>query len=88
MATIFTNRHPLALTIALLITAQRQRFVDFEHSIQDVLAHLIDLAGWSDERKADLYALIAEKVTAGDSCIDMERKLDACLWKNEEHFRG
>ena len=80
-------RHPLALTLALLITAQRHQYNEWEEKIHTVIERLVDLAGWSDERRADLYARIADKVTAADRCIDMEHKINDCLWANEGLYR-
>ena len=76
-------RHPAALTLALLITAHRQKPNTWEEKIHDVIEHLVDLANWPDERRADLYARMAEKLTAADRCIDMEHKINKCLWENE-----
>lgn len=85
------TRHPYALTLTLLITAERQqrKYADgtFEDAVYEVLEHAADLAGWSEERRADLYARIAESVTPADTIILMEQKINTCLWKNEECTR-
>lgn len=81
------TRHPHALTLALLI-ASFQRFGDLEEKTHDVIAHATDLADYSDERKADLYARIVEKVTAAMRVIDLEQAINSCLWANERRFYG
>lgn len=85
------TRHPYGLTLTLLIIAEKQqrKYADgtFEDAVYEVIDHAADLAGWSDERRADLYARIAESVTAADTLIVMENKINACLWKNEQCTR-
>lgn len=78
-------RHPLATTLALLIYARRAEGP--ESSTHDVLCHLADIADWSDERKADLYALIAESVTAADPFFMVDAKVNDALWTNEDWAR-
>lgn len=85
-----TTRHPYALTLALLIVAERQqrKYADgtFENAVYEVIEHAADLADWSDTRRADLYARIAESVSATDTVIETERKVNDALWAAERDF--
>lgn len=80
-----TTRHPHALTLALLI-AGYQRYGDIEERTHDIIEKCDDLAGYTDERKADLYARIVEKVHAAMRVIDLENAINQCLWQNEREF--
>lgn len=53
---------PLALTLSLLIYAERLQWQGggLEHATFHVLDRAADLAGWSEERRADLFARIVE----------------------------
>ena len=77
------TRHLHALTIALLIAAQQKFHAELEHAVSDVLEKATEIAGYSDERKADLYALIAESLDGSETMIMLEQKINTCLWKNE-----
>lgn len=78
-------RHPLTTTLALLLAANQRNTADFDYAIHDIIAHLTDLAAWSDEKKADLYARLAESVTKDDRLVDIERKVSFALWQNEQY---
>ena len=84
------TRHPYALTLALLIGAEQQqrKYSDgtFEHAVHEVIEHAIDLTGWSDERRADLYARLAESLTAADTNTIREQKINRALWAAERDF--
>lgn len=82
--TIQRPRHPLCTTLSLLLAANQRDTSDFEHAIHDIIAHLTDLAGWSDEKKADLYARLAESVHKEDRLVTIERKVSFALWANEQ----
>ena len=79
------TRHPLTTTITLLIMAEPQTN-KLEENVYKVLSHLIDLAKWSDERRADLYARLAERLKPGMTMLVMERVVEYCLIYNEEWF--
>jgi hypothetical protein len=83
MTTTQRPRHPLCTTLALLLTANQRNTSDFDYAIHDIIAHLTDLADWSDEKKADLYARLAESVSKDDRLVDIERKVSVALWQNE-----
>jgi hypothetical protein len=84
------TRHPYALTLALLIgaEAQQRHYSDgtFEHAVHEVIERAFDLAKWSNERKADLYARLAESLTAADTNTIRERKINEALWAAERDF--
>jgi len=43
---------------------------------------------YTDEQKADLYALLQESVNATMSFVELSDSVDFCLLSNEAHFRG
>jgi hypothetical protein len=71
-----------ATALGLLLWAQRST-PQPEEEIADAIADLH--AGWSDERKADLYALMAESIGSAlpESFGGLVLKLDACYSSNE-----
>lgn len=77
---------PGALTIALLIHAEsmQQRHGGFEYATHHVLSHAVDLMGWSEERKADLYARIVEKMSNRDHTrfLVVQEVVAQCLKEN------
>jgi len=83
--TISKPRHPLCTTLALLLAANQHNASEFDYAIHEIIAHLTDLADWSDEKKADLYARLAESVTKDDRLVDIERKVSFALWQNDQH---
>lgn len=82
--TILKPRHPLTTTITLLIAANQRSTNDLEYEIHEVIARLTDIADWSDEKKADLYARLAESISREDRIIDIERKVSFALWQNDQ----
>lgn len=79
----------LTTTLTLLIMAGDGCHADlYEHHIYEVLDRLMDLSGWSDARRADLYALLVESLVHKEPMTVMERKVAAALAKNEDHFRA
>lgn len=79
-------RHPLTTTLALLFCAAQRKADQFEYELHDILCGLIDCAGWSDERKADLYATCVESVKFNDTLVEMERKCAHALRVNQLRF--
>ena len=77
-------RHPLCTTLTLLIAANQRKGTDLEFEIHEVIAKLTDLAEWSDEKKADLYARLAETVKQDDRLVEIERKVSFALWQNDQ----
>ena len=84
MTTIQRPRHPLCTTLALLIAANQRKATELEYEIHAVIAGLIDIAEWTDEKKADLYARLAESINKEDRIIDLERKVSFALWQNDQ----
>jgi 23S rRNA maturation mini-RNase III len=82
--------HPYATTLMLLVTAERQqrKYADgtFEDAVYEVIERAMLIADYSNERKADLYARIAESVTAEDKLAVLERKIGAALFANDKEF--
>lgn len=79
----------LTTTLAVLIQGcQAKDPHRFEYRIYEVIDKLMDIQGWGDERRSDLYALITESVTAEDTMVELERKVDAALTNNAQRFYG
>lgn len=77
-------RHSLTTTLTLLIAANQRKGTDLEFEIHEVIAKLTDLAEWADEKKADLYARLAEAVKRDDRISEIERKVSFALWQNDQ----
>lgn len=73
--------HPL--THAFATQLHRADLRDYEPTAEAIEALT---EGYTDERKADLYALIQESVNADMSFVELSGTLDRCLTKNELHF--
>jgi hypothetical protein len=73
-------RHPECTILAALIAAESNPHGLFD-SAADVLARYF--ADWSDDRKADLYARLAESLLPSDTMATMEVKCSAALWDNQ-----
>lgn len=73
----------MALTLALLIHAERLRHLgaSFEYATYHVLSQAVDLTGWTEERKADLYARIVEGMGDQDHTrfLTIQAVTTACL---------
>jgi hypothetical protein len=78
----------LTTTLTLLLVAAQSKAHEFEYRVHEIINELVDIKGWSDERKADLYAMLAETVQADDRMIDIEKKVHAALQKNEARYYG
>jgi hypothetical protein len=76
-----SGEHPQALVLALLIHAEGLRVagVDFEEGVHTVIDTYLAERDFSDERKADLYAMLVEKLKMREVC-------DACLKLNATHW--
>lgn len=72
----------------LLVAAQRVGREQYEYEVHEVLHKLIDLADWADEQKADLYALLVERIRADMRMTEIEGHVRDCLRKNDRRFRG
>lgn len=74
-------RHPECTTLALLIKAEALQPGDLEYPAYQVIERYY--TDWSDDRKADLYARLAESLLPGDTIATMEVKCSAALWANQ-----
>lgn len=72
-------RHPDSTTVACLIAAERCGTLD--ECAHDVIAAYF--SDWTDERKADLYARLAESLLAEDTIAVMTDKCSRALWDNQ-----
>lgn len=82
------NLHPMALTITLLIMAEQRQHTTFEYAIYEVLNQYMVIKEWPEEKRADLYAQLAEKLNAKSSMIHIEQVVSDSLFKTEERFNG
>jgi hypothetical protein len=82
------GEHPQALTLSLLIHAEGLRVAgaDFEEGIHTVIDKYLTERDFHDERKADLYALLAEKLKPNMLHSQMREVCDACLKLNATHW--
>lgn len=80
--------HPMALTITLLIVAEQRHHTCFEFAIYEVLNQYMELKGWPDEKKSDLYAQLAERISADMGLLTMQRIVHECLLSTEGRFNG
>lgn len=78
----------LTTTLATLLQGCQAKANAFEYRIYQVIDQLFELQGWNDERRGDLYALLAESVLADDSFGTLLIKVDAALTKNAQRFYG
>lgn len=78
--------HPIATTLSLLIYAEHLRQEELEYAVHEVLTRAVDLMDWSDERKADLYARLAESLNKGMPYAEMEKACSTILWDNQAEF--
>lgn len=79
-------QHPQAITVTLLLCAERtdRAFKGLEEAAHDVLARYFE--DWCDEQKADLYALMAEKVHGNMTIGQMQAAVSDCLWDNQNEW--
>jgi hypothetical protein len=73
--------HPRTLPLATMLA----RAPEDMDTTCDALSALFQ--DYTDEQKADLYALIQEAVNETMSFVELSDALDGCLVKNEEHFK-
>lgn len=76
--------HPRAtLLAATLLTAKREE-EQLAYPVHAVLEELH--SDWREERRADLYARLAEGLPAGAKFIEAERIVSRCLRENHREF--
>ena len=80
--------HPMALPIALLIHAEQKHHTTFEYAVYEVLNTYMALKGWPDEKRADLYAQLAEKLEPNLGMLQKEDTINVCLWSTERKLNG
>jgi hypothetical protein len=78
--------HPRTYALATLLSQPGDTpRGEYEHTASAIEALFQD---YTDEQKADLYALLQEAVNATMSFVELTDCCAECLNKNEEHFRG
>lgn len=77
------SRHPEAMTVATLVWSGRNQ-PGLEESVAEGIALYFE--GWPDEQKADLYALMAEKLTEDQPYDVFVGVVSDCLWDNLNHW--
>ena len=79
-------RHPESTTVTLMIVAERQH--RYRPSLEESAATVLEryFQDWADEQKADLYALLAEKVKPNMTIGQMEEVVSRCLWDNQNNW--
>lgn len=81
-----SHLHPNATTVVLLLIAERQQMTrpTLEEAAHTVLARYFE--DISEEQKADLYTLMAERVEARMTMSEMQLVVSRCLWDNQNHW--
>lgn len=80
-------RHPLTTTLTLLlVAAQKGTSEDYGYRVAEVIENLMEIGDWSNERKADLYALLADKIKPEDSMYQIERAVTESLASNSKRW--
>lgn len=82
------TRHPMAETLVLLIIAEQRQHTTFEYAVYEVMNRYMELKGWPDEKRSDLYAQIAEKYDVRGSIAVNTQIVSDCIWRTEERFGG
>ena len=80
--------HPMAQTITLLIIAEQRQQTTFEYAVHEVLNRYMELKDWPEEKRADLYAQVAEQFIPTNSIAVNTHIVSDCIWRTEEHFNG
>jgi hypothetical protein len=81
------GEHPHALTLSLLIHAEKLSRIGahgFELGMAEVIERYLTQHGFTDERMADLYGLLAERLKADMMHGEMRVVCSACLFLNEQ----
>jgi hypothetical protein len=80
--------HPMALVIALLIEAEQKQHSCFEFAVYEVLNTYMDICGWPDVQRADLYAQLVEKISPQFGLAVKQNIISDCLWATQRRFNG
>lgn len=81
----------LTTTLSLLLVAAQSKVGqagEFEYRVYQVIERLIDLAGWPEERRSDLYSLLVERINEDDPMRVIESKVAWALQMNAGRFHG
>lgn len=82
------HRHSLTITLLMISEAQQRRYqTGLEHPAYEVIERAMALAGYSDEKKADLYARMAERVDPRQPLAVVQRVVSDCLFENDREER-
>lgn len=83
------HSHSLTLSLLILSEGQQQHRATsgaMDHPAYEVIERAVLLAGYSDERKADLYARMAESVDYRQPLAVVQRVISECLHANDRAF--
>lgn len=75
---------PLATQLTLLLVGFRWNHRELGESIHDAIEQLF--RDWPDEKKADLYARLAERVEDGMGYFNTRAAVLDCLRDNQQEF--
>lgn len=80
------NRYATTLTLLLVSEGQQHKYTNasFEDAVYEVVARLF--TDWSDDKKADLYSRLAERVEHSMKIASMEAAVNDCLQDNAMEF--
>lgn len=73
-------------SLAVVLWTHKGDSESLPYKVYEVLGEMFE--GWPDDRKADLYALLAEKLSADMTFEDFEHTVGVCMAKNAAHFNG
>jgi hypothetical protein len=79
--------HSGALTLTLLIMSEsmQPRYRDaLEHPAYEVLERAC--SGYTDEKKADLYARLAERVRGSEPMLVLQKAVSDCMFENDKEY--
>lgn len=80
------HHHTTGLTVLLFAGNRtlREQHEEFEYELHDVVN--VYFQGWPDERKADLYARLAESVRGDMGFAEASAAVSRCLRANFKEF--
>lgn len=79
--------YSMTLTLLMISEAQQRKYqTELEHPAYEVIERAMLLAGYSDERKADLYARMAERVDPHQPLAVVQATVSDCLFENDKEF--
>lgn len=81
-------RHPQAYEVALTIASTKVQVSDMEEAAYETLVRIGDANNWSDEKRADLYARIAETMPQGPAIYldHLVTVVSNALWATEKIY--